>query len=253
MKKTKKLCYKLYHQLLKQKFSREISSLCFRAHQFGIHHKKEKYLKSDNTPPLIKIVANKKYSNLHQLQNQLLLNVVVAVQKKYLCDRLKTPKMASGHYWKVQKICNWNWKIRKQKETNKQIEMVNRYHKGKHGMNVNGILWVHVVWMFVRKTEPVINLIPIMNRLDQTGSKWFICAFQGCQGLITTSFLSCLKILIFFWIPQKKILSLSNMKKKELSYFAYRILSENTLHFILLCSSYIIPTHRKTTTKNDRP
>merc|ERR1719362_2024038 len=48
----------------------------------------------------------KKYSNLHQLQNQLLLNVVVAVQKKYLCDRLKTPKMASGHYWKVQKICN---------------------------------------------------------------------------------------------------------------------------------------------------
>lgn len=68
--------------------------------------KKEKYLKSDNTPPLIKIVANKKYSNLHQLQNQLLLNVVVAVQKKYLCDRLKTPKMASGHYWKVQKICN---------------------------------------------------------------------------------------------------------------------------------------------------
>ena len=37
-KKTKKLCYKLYHQLLKQKFSREISSLCFRAHQFGIHH-----------------------------------------------------------------------------------------------------------------------------------------------------------------------------------------------------------------------
>jgi len=58
--KQKKLCYKLYHQLLKQKFSREISSLCFRAHQFGIHHKKEKYLKSDNTPPLIKIVANKK-------------------------------------------------------------------------------------------------------------------------------------------------------------------------------------------------
>merc|ERR1712204_108183 len=36
--KNKKLCYKLYHQLLKQKFSREISSLCFRAHQFGIHH-----------------------------------------------------------------------------------------------------------------------------------------------------------------------------------------------------------------------
>ena len=253
MKKTKKLCYKLYHQLLKQKFSREISSLCFRAHQFGIHHKKEKYLKSDNTPPLIKIVANKKYSNLHQLQNQLLLNVVVAVQKKYLCDRLKTPKMASGHYWKVQKICNWNWKIRKQKETNKQIEMVNRYHKGKHGMNVNGILWVHVVWMFVRKTEPVINLIPIMNRLDQTGSKWFICAFQGCQGLITTSFLSCLKILIFFWIPQKKYYHYQIWKKKELSYFAYRILSENTLHFILLCSSYIIPTHRKTTTKKRLP
>merc|ERR1711990_199267 len=64
--------------------------------------KKKKTLKSYNTPP-IKIVANKKkYSNLHQLQNQLLLNVVVAVQKKYLCDRLKTPKMASGHYWKVQ-------------------------------------------------------------------------------------------------------------------------------------------------------
>merc|ERR1712129_339307 len=36
--KNKKLCYKLYPQLLKQKFSREISSLCFRAHQFGIHH-----------------------------------------------------------------------------------------------------------------------------------------------------------------------------------------------------------------------
>jgi len=132
------------------------------------------------------------------------LMLLLLYKKKYLCDRLKTPKMASGHYWKVQKICNWNWKIRKQKETNKQIEMVNRYHKGKHGMNVNGILWVHVVWMFVRKTEPVINLIPIMNRLDQTGSKWFICAFQGCQGLITTSFLNCLKILIFFWIPQKK-------------------------------------------------
>jgi len=31
------------------------------------------------------------------------------------------------------------------------------------------------------------------------------------------------------------------MKKKELSYFAYRILSENTLHFILLCSSYPHP------------
>jgi len=74
--------------------------------------------------------------------------------------------------------------------------------------------------MFVRKTEPVINLIPIMNRLDQTGSKWFICAFQGCQGLITTSILSCLKILIFFWIPQKKLLlSLSNMKKKKIKLF----------------------------------
>merc|ERR1719225_1720324 len=39
-----------------------------------------------------------------------------------------------------------------------------------------------------------------------------------------------------------------------LSYFAYRILSENTPHFILLCSSYIIiiciPTHRK---KKHRP
>merc|ERR1712051_503075 len=53
--------------------------------------------------------------------------------------------------------------------------------------------------------------------------------------------------------PTKKILSLSNMKKKELRYFAYRILSENTLHFILLCSSYIIPTHRKTTTKKRLP
>merc|ERR1712051_555844 len=88
-----------------------------------------------------------------------------------------------------------------------------------------------------------------MNRLDQTGSKWFICAFQGCQGLITTSFLSCLKIIIFFWIPQKNTITIKYEKKKELSYFAYRILSENTLHFILLCSSYIIPTHRKTTTK----
>jgi len=47
-------------------------------------------------------------------QPQLLLDVVVDVQKKckqtnkqtknYLCDRLKTPKMASGHYWKVQKF-----------------------------------------------------------------------------------------------------------------------------------------------------
>ena len=152
--------------------------------------------------------------------------------------------MASGHYWKVQKICNWNWKIRKQKETNKQIEMVNRYHKGKHGMNVNGILWVHVVWMFVRKTEPVINLIPIMNRLDQTGSKWFTCAFQDCQVPITTSILSCLKILIFFWIPQKNTITIK-YKKKELSYFAYRILSENTLHFILLCSSLLSPPTEK--------
>jgi len=138
--------------------------------------------------------------------------------------------MASGHYWKVQKICNWNWKIRKQKQTNKQIEMVNRYHKGKHGMNVNGILWVHVVWMFVRKTEPVINLIPIMNRLDQTGSKWFICAFQGCQGLITTSFLNCLKILIFFWIPQKKLLSLSNIKKNKLFCISYSEREYTPLH-----------------------
>lgn len=133
----------------------------------------------------------------------------------------------------------------KNKQTDKQIEMVNRYHKRKHGMNVNGILWVHVVWMFVRKTEPVI--LPIMNRLDQTGSKWFTCAFQDCQVPITTSILSCLKILIFFWIPQKNTITIKY--KKELSYFAYRILSENTLHFILLCSSYIIPTHRKNNNK----
>ena len=166
----------------------------------------------------------------------------------------RPPKWLQGTIGRYKKFATEIGKSEnKNKQTNKQIEMVNRYHKGKHGMNVNGILWVHVVWMFVRKTEPVINLIPIMNRLDQTGSKWFICAFQGCQGLITTSILSCLKILIFFWIPQKKTTITIKYEKKKLSYFAYRILSENTLHFILLCSSYIIPTHRKTTTKNDRP
>ena len=107
----------MYHQLLKQKFSREISSLCFRAHQFGNHHKKVKYLKSDNTP-LIKIVANKKNTQIcTNFKTNYFLMLLLLYKKKYLCDRLKTPKMASGHDWKVQKICNWNWKIRKQKQT----------------------------------------------------------------------------------------------------------------------------------------
>ena len=190
MKKTKKLCYKLYHQLLKQKFSREISSLCFRAHQFGNHHKKVKYLKSDNTP-LIKIVANKKNTQIcTNFKTNYFLMLLLLYKKKYLCDRLKTPKMASGHDWKVQKICNWNWKIRKQKQTNKQIEMVNRYHKGKHGMNVNGISWVHVVWMFVRKTEPVINLYQSWTDLIKQDQNGLLVLFRIVRFLLLLVFLA---------------------------------------------------------------
>lgn len=205
MKKTKKLCYKLYHQLLKQKFSREISSLCFRAHQFGNHHKKVKYLKSDNTP-LIKIVANKKNTQIcTNFKTNYFLMLLLLYKKNICVIGWRPPKWLQGTIGRYKKFATEIGKSEnKNKQTNKQIEMVNRYHKGKHGMNVNGISWVHVVWMFVRKTEPVINLIPIMNRLDQTGSKWFTCAFQDCQVPITTSILSCLKILIFFWIPQKK-------------------------------------------------
>lgn len=180
----------MYHQLLKQKFSREISSLCFRAHQFGNHHKKVKYLKSDNTP-LIKIVANKKNTQIcTNFKTNYFLMLLLLYKKKYLCDRLKTPKMASGHDWKVQKICNWNWKIRKQKQTNKQIEMVNRYHKGKHGMNVNGISWVHVVWMFVRKTEPVINLYQSWTDLIKQDQNGLLVLFRIVRFLLLLVFLA---------------------------------------------------------------
>lgn len=120
MKKTKKLCYKLYHQLLKQKFSREISSLCFRAHQFGNHHKKVKYLKSDNTP-LIKIVANKKNTQIcTNFKTNYFLMLLLLYKKNICVIGWRPPKWLQGTIGRYKKFATEIGKSEnKNKQTNK--------------------------------------------------------------------------------------------------------------------------------------
>jgi len=110
--------------------------------------KKQKYWKFTSLSNCSKI----KKKSAPYLRNQLLLNCCCCCIKNYLCDRLKTPKMASGHYWKVQKFATeiWNWKQNRKKSKKQKLSI--------RKIMSEWIFWVNdKECVSVRKTEPVIN------------------------------------------------------------------------------------------------